>query len=932
MRQVLRESGEGLQVPTVNDQLREDIRHLGRILGNVIAEQEGEDIFALVEQARRRAFGVSLGGEDLSTLNELLAGRPTEQLLPVVRAFSHFALLVNLAEDLSDESERQKGLDAGEMPKDSTLAATWIKLKNADISGEEVTRMIEGAEIAPVLTAHPTETRRRTVFDVQKDITRLMIERHSILSRPENARTRPRLEKIDRALRRTITVLWQTALVRVARPRIEDEVEVGLRYYKLSLLQTIPRINQDVSRELRDRFGPQVPKSAVIKPGSWIGGDHDGNPYVTADTLHYATTRAAQTVLRHYIRELHALEHELSLSDRLTEVSDELVDLAAKGRNDVPSRVDEPYRRAVHGMRGRMMKTCCELIGKDSVEGNWYQDHQAYPDAETFTRDLNVLDASLRASHDDLIADDRLARLRAAVFSFGFHLYSLDIRQNSDSFEDVLDEVFAAAGVATSYRDLDETAKRALLLAEMASPRPLIPVGDNNFSEATVRELKLIEAAKQAVDRFGPRMVPHCIISMATSVTDVLEPMVLLKEFGLIRPNGDKPTGSIDIIPLFETIDDLQAGADILQDLWGEPVYRNYLAQRGNTQEVMLGYSDSNKDGGYFAANWALYDAELAIVKASQKAGVGLRFFHGRGGTVGRGGGPSYDAILAQPKGAVTGSVRVTEQGEIISAKYGSAVSARRNLEALVASTLEASLLEVSDLEQPEEAYQIMRQISALSQKKYAELVHDDPGFIPYFTSSTPLAEIGSLNIGSRPATRKQTSTVSDLRAIPWVLAWSQSRVMLPGWFGVGTAFKQWIDGDEDKLRRLQELNERWPFFRSVLSNMAQVMSKADMALAKLYAGLVDDDGVEARVFETIRDEYELTRRMFYEITESYTLLDDNPELERSARKRFPYLLPLNCIQAEMLRRYRAGDDGELVGPCIRLTMNGLATALRNSG
>ena len=904
----------------MTENLRDDIRYLGRILGNVIREQEGNEAFERVEQARRMSLS---GGVD--ELVALFRNEEPAKLITVARAFNHFALLANLAEDLHDEQAMNARIDA----PDSTLEATWRKLADADVEFHDVQRMLKHAEVAPVLTAHPTETRRRTVFDAQKHITELMQLRRKLLeTQPESKR----LAAIERDITRRITMLWQTALIRAVRPRIEDEIEVGLRYYSLSLLQEIPAINHDVATELRARFGPDVPDVAMIKPGSWIGGDHDGNPYVTASTLHYATSRAAETVLRYYIRQLHALEHELSLSDRLSEVTVELVQLASKGHNDVPSRVDEPYRRAIHGMRGRMMSTVAKLINEDAVEGTWFKVHEPYAEPAEFAADLDTIDASLRNSNDDIIADDRLGTLRAAVASFGFHLYSMDMRQNSDSFEAVITEVFRVARIHPDYASLSELEKRRLLVTELASPRPIIPARCAPWTEATQRELDIFAEAARSVEQFGERMVPHCIISMATSVSDILEPMILLKEFGLIRADGDRPTGTVDVIPLFETIEDLQAGDRILRELWQLPLYRNYLQQRGNVQEVMLGYSDSNKDGGYFAANWALYDAELDIVRACRDNGVTLRFFHGRGGTVGRGGGPSYEAILAQPNGAVQGAVRITEQGEIISAKYGNPASARRNLEALVSATVEASLLDVEELADRSRAYEIMREIANLSQQKYASLVHEEPGFIEYFTSSTPLHEIGALNIGSRPASRKQTETISDLRAIPWVLSWSQSRVMLPGWFGVGTALQQWVGGDVERLAELRTLYKTWPFFTSVLSNMAQVMSKADLELARLYATLVDNREVADRVANTLSEEYALTLEMYLTIIEAESLLADNPALERSVRSRFPYLLPLNVIQLELLRRYRAGDAREVVSRGIQLTMNGLSTALRNSG
>lgn len=919
----------------MNDLLRDDIRFLGRILGKVISEQEGSEVYELVERARQISFQIAKGNLEMDTLVEVFKGIDPEKATPVARAFTHFALLANLAEDLHDAEAREQALDSGETPPESTLESTWLKLDEAEVKASDVSDVLRNAQVAPVLTAHPTETRRRTVFDAQKWITAYMQERQLLLAAPKNARTQAKLDAIEKNIHRRISVLWQTALIRVARPRIEDEIEVGLRYYKLSLLEEIPRINRDVVLELRSRYGKDIPAKAVIKPGSWIGGDHDGNPYVTADVVAYSTSRAGETVLKYYGRQLHTLEHELSLSDRMSSVTEELRELADAGKNDVPSRVDEPYRRAVHGIRGRILATTAHLIGEHAVEGTWFKIFEPYSSPEEFAAELKIVDDSLRASHDELIADDRLAAIYAAVQSFGFNLYSLDLRQNSESYEDVLTELFQNAQVTADYRNLDEAAKTELLLKELRSPRPLIPNGGWDFTEPTERELGIFKMAAHAVEKFGPNMVPHCIISMASSVTDVLEPMVLLKEFGLIKAKGDTPVGSIDVIPLFETIDDLQAGAGILEDLWKIDLYRNYLQQRDNVQEVMLGYSDSNKDGGYFSANWALYDAELQLVDLCRSAGVKLRLFHGRGGTVGRGGGPSYDAILAQPKGAVRGSLRITEQGEIISAKYGSPETARRNLEALVSATLEASLLDVSDLSDPERAYEIMREISELSLQKYSSLVHEDPGFIDYFTQSTPLREIGSLNIGSRPSSRKQTSSVEDLRAIPWVLSWSQSRVMLPGWFGVGTALQQWIGSGEqatERIKELQELNETWPFFTSVLDNMAQVMSKAELRLAKLYSELIPDREVAQRIYDVIFDEYFLTKEMFCVITGSTDLLDENPLLARSVRSRFPYLLPLNVIQVEMMRRYRAGDESKGVSRNIQLTMNGLATALRNSG
>ena len=917
---------------TSDETLRDDIRHLGRILGDVIREQEGDEVFNLVENARRTAFRLHRGEAEVGELTALFRDIDPVEATPIIRAFTHFALLANLAEDLHEERLVEEGLDAGEAPRDSSLEATWAKLRDARVPGAEIGSMMESAEVVPVLTAHPTETRRRTVFDVQKHIGASMRARHEVINAPRTARTEAKLEALDLEIRRRIMTLWQTALIRMNRPDIRDEVEVGLRYYQLSLLETVPKLNRDVAAMMRELGGDDVPENPVVRMGSWIGGDHDGNPYVTEDVVRYATDRAAGTILRHYVKQLHSLERELSFSDRLTQVSVDLVELANRGQNDVPNRVDEPYRRAVHGIRGRVAATAISRLGASVVEGDW-SCHEPYSSVEEMRADLDVVEASLRRSHDDLIADHRLADIQGATDVFGFHLYSLDLRQNSESHEDILTELFRLSGVAEDYRSLPERRRVEILTRELTSARPLVPQGVE-LSEVTARELGIMRAAADAVEAYGPEVVPHCIISMCSSVSDLLEPMILLKEVGLISVEDGAPSGTVDVIPLFETIEDLQAGASVLREAWDVPLYRRYVASRGDLQEVMLGYSDSNKDGGYFAANWALYDAETAIAAVAREEGVRLRLFHGRGGTVGRGGGPSYEAILAQPKGAVQGSVRITEQGEIISAKYGHPVTARRNLEALVAATIESTLLDLEDLDDQGRAYDVMSEISELSRDAYAALMHDDPGFIEFFETSTPVGEIGSLNIGSRPSSRKQTTSISDLRAIPWVLAWSQQRSMVPGWFGVGTALNEWVGEDPDgsRLAELRELNESWPFFNSVLSNMAQVMSKSDLHLAKLYADLVSDREVADRIFSRIREEYELTLEMFLKVTGYSTLLEDNPLLARSVDMRFPYLMPLNAIQLEMLRRYRAGDSRDKVRRGIQLTMNGLATALRNSG
>ncbi|RZL25585.1 MAG: phosphoenolpyruvate carboxylase [Rhodococcus sp. (in: high G+C Gram-positive bacteria)] len=907
--------------------LREDIRLLGGILGQIVREQAGDTVFDLVERARVESFRVRRSEIDRAELVSLFAGVSTADAIPVIRAFSHFALLANLAEDIHRERRRAIHINASEPPRDSTLAATYRKLDGADINSATVEDALRGALVSPVITAHPTETRRRTVFETQSRITELMRYRErTALSVGETA-------DVDLDLRRQILTLWQTALIRLSRLRIQDEIEVGLRYYDAALFEVIPKINAEVRKALRSRWpDADLLREPILRPGSWIGGDRDGNPYVTGEIVHRATTRAAATAIEHHLAELEHLERELSMSARLVTVTPELDLLASTSGDDSVFRADEPYRRAIRGIRGRLTATGLSILGEMPAHGG-DSGLEAYREPAQLQHDLAVIDTSLRRNGDAVIADDRLERLREAVEVFGFHLSGLDMRQNSEVHESVVAELLAWSGVHPDYASLSESEKVDLLSAELTTRRPLTSP-DAEFSELTTKELAIMHAGAKAVRVLGAGAVPNYIISMCSSVSDMLEAAVLLKEVGVLDPGvGGEPSCPIGIVPLFETIEDLQGGAATLLATLDIPIYRAIVTSRGNSQEVMLGYSDSNKDGGYLAANWALYRAELDLVDAARKSGIRLRLFHGRGGTVGRGGGPSYEAILAQPPGAVEGSLRITEQGEVIAAKYAEPRLAHRNLETLIAATLESTLLDVEGLgTDAEAAYTVLDELAALARTAYSELVHDTPGFVQYFEASTPVAEIGALNIGSRPASRKQTKAISDLRAIPWVLSWSQSRVMLPGWYGTGAAFERWIDGNPERLATLTRLYEKWPFFRTVLSNMAMVMSKSDMGLAARYAELVPDVELRDRVFGMITDEHARTVRMYKEITGYDDLFADNSGLERSVHNRFPYLEPLNHLQVELIRRYRSGDESDQVRRGIQLTMNGLATALRNSG
>ncbi|MGE2692934.1 phosphoenolpyruvate carboxylase [Mycolicibacterium pulveris] len=896
--------------------MREDIRLLGGILGDTIREHNGGEIFDLVERARVESFRVRRSEIDRAELAAMFDGIAVRKSIAIIRAFTQFALLANVAEDIHRERRRAVHVAAGEPPQDSSLAATYAKLDSAQLDSDRVAEALSGALVSPVITAHPTETRRRTIFSTQHRITELM---------------RQRLHgdgDIEQELRKHILTMWQTALVRLSRLQIQDEIETGLRYYRSAFFEVIPKVNAEVRAALQKRWpGAGLLEEPMLRPGSWIGGDRDGNPNVTGEVVGLATGEAAFTALEHYFGELAALEEELSMSARLVTISDELATLADTCVD--PVRDDEPYRRAVRVIRGRLTATAAEILDR-RPEHELDLGLPRYATSHELLADLDAVDASLRADGSALLADDRLAALREAVRVFGFHLCGLDMRQNSEVHEEVITELLAWAGVHPDYSGLPEPERVELLAAELGNRRPLVKA-DAELSELARKELDIIAAAARAVRVFGPQAVPNYIISMCESVSDLLEVAILLKEAGLL--DVSRHYAPVGIVPLFETIEDLQRGAAVLEAALQLPLYRAVVAARGEHQEVMLGYSDSNKDGGYLAANWALYRAELDLVESARKTGIRLRLFHGRGGTVGRGGGPSYEAILAQPPGAVTGSLRLTEQGEVIAAKYAEPQIAHRNLETLLAATLEATLLDVEGLgDDAAPAYRVLDDLAARARRAYSELVHDTPGFVDYFTLSTPVSEIGALNIGSRPTSRKPTTSISDLRAIPWVLAWSQSRVMLPGWYGTGTAFEDYVAGDDGQLQTLQDLHQRWPFFRTVLSNMAQVLAKSDMGLAARYSELVEDEALRSRVFDKIVAEHGRTIRMYKLITGQDDLLADNPALARSVFNRFPYLEPLNHLQVELLRRYRSGDTDELVQRGILLTMSGLASALRNSG
>jgi phosphoenolpyruvate carboxylase len=902
-------------------QLRNDIRLLGRILGDTVRDQEGADVFDLVERIRQTSIRFHRDEDRLARreLESILDSMSISETVRIVRAFSYFSHLANIAED-QNNIRQMRGREAG-APRPSLLAQALSHAQKAGINPDDLRRFFKGALVSPVLTAHPTEVRRKSTMDREMEIAGLLDRRERLQMTAEES------EASDEQLRRAVVTLWQTNLLRRTKLTVLDEVANGLSFYDYTFLHEVPRLHCAIEDRLNKEGGEPGELASFLRMGSWIGGDRDGNPFVTADVMRGTLRLQSSRILSFYLEELHVLGAELSLARNLADVSDELRALAERSPDPSPHRSGEPYRLAVSGIYARLTATAERL--RVEITRRPVGKAEPYTNVNELKADLDVLDRSLIANNSAVIARGRLRLLRRAVDCFGFHLARLDIRQNSAVHERTVAELLDAAIPGMSYMALSEDARINLLLGELRSARPLSSPFVK-YSEETQGELALFRAAAEAHATFGSDVISQCIISMCKGMSDMLEVAVLLKEVGLINPSG---RSAINIVPLFETIEDLQASSAIMDRMLALHDYRRLVDSRGGVQEVMLGYSDSNKDGGFVTSGWELYKAEIGLVDVFERHHVRLRLFHGRGGSVGRGGGPSYDAIIAQPGGAVNGQIRITEQGEIISSKYSNAEVGRNNLEILAAATLETSLLQPRQSAPRAEYLKAMEQLSALAFKAYRGLVYETDGFADYFWGSTVINEIATLNIGSRPASRKKTREIEDLRAIPWVFSWAQCRLMLPGWYGFGSAVETWIaEHPEQGMPFLQELYREWPFFRTLLSNMDMVLAKSSIAIASRYAELVPDVELREKIFGRIRREWHLAIETLLDIMGHERLLQGNPLLERSIRNRFPYLDPLNHVQVELLKEHRAQNPDEQVLRGIQLTINGISAGLRNSG
>jgi len=920
-----------------NQYLRSSIRFLGGLLGETIIAQEGQPVFDMVEEIRGLAKAGRSGDE--TALQQLSVNTPKLVAdLPLaianLKAFSTYFQLVNLAEVHERvrvlRKRAQAAFEQGE-PMEETISAAIATLKGEGVSAEELQVALKGMVVTPVFTAHPTESKRRLIQQILGAISGLMKKLDSKDLFPYER------EKVNQKLHDYIVLLWQSDETRNRRPTVMDEVRnTGLYFFESTLFDLVPLIYEEIESALALHYPDDdfdVP--SFFTYGSWIGGDRDGNPYVTPEVTEDAIHAHQDAVVTYYVSEVRAMYQLLSPSISRTGFSSEFLasievdmQLAGEAELEVIERFSqEPYRKKLVLIYRRLLATAER--NKQPWNANQAKDPRAYGEVGEFLEDLNLIRDSLMVNQGERLACGRFERLIRAVRVFGFHLATLDVRQHSRLHCEAAAEIFASNGLEQDFLSLAESEKVKLLTTEISDPRPWTG-GEKAlrrpFQPETMQVLELFRMIRQAQDIAGRSAIESYIISMTQGVSDLLEVMLFAEDAGL--------AGRLDIVPLFETVEDLRNAPDIMTELFANPVYREHLKQRGDRQQIMIGYSDSNKDGGYLQANWKLFTAQRNLAEVCNQHEITMTLFHGRGGSLGRGGGPSNRAILAQPHESVRGRIRITEQGEVVSSRYSDPEIAHRHLQQLLHAVI-CSIGERPVFPKMDQWSEVMEQVSDHAYKKYRELVQDSD-FLEYFQTASPIDQIGQLNIGSRPSHRRKTQTLDDLRAIPWVFAWTQSRAAIPSWYGVGSGFEVWVGaGDrQQRTEMLKEMVRDWPFFRTLLANVHLGMGRADISIARLYGQLAGEK-VGTAIFEKIQTEFELTRQWVLEITETEQLLDTEPWLQKSIQVRNPYVDPLNYIQVALLeeiRKHPESPDLELLQKAILQSINGIASGLQNVG
>ncbi|QQC35700.1 phosphoenolpyruvate carboxylase [Streptococcus oralis] len=870
------------------------------ITKNMLAPETFEKIIQLKELST---------SEDYQGLNDLVTSLSNEEMIYISRYFSILPLLINISEDvdLAYEINHQNNVDQDYLGKLSTTIKMVAEKENA-------AEILEKLNVVPVLTAHPTQVQRKSMLDLTNHIHTLLRKYRDVKLGLINK------EKWHTDLRRYIEIIMQTDMIREKKLKVTNEITNVMEYYQSSFLNAVPRLTAEYKKLAKEQaIELQHPKPITM--GMWIGGDRDGNPFVTAETLNKSALTQCEVIMNYYDEKIYNLYREFSLSTSIVNVSDKVREMALKSQDNSIYREKELYRRALFDIQAKMLATKAYLIEDKDLQPR-------YATADEFYQDLLAIRDSLLENKGEYLISGEFVELMQAVEIFGFYLASIDMRQDSSVHEACVAELLASAGINDHYSDLSEDEKCALLLKELEEDPRILSATHAEKSELLEKELSIFKAARKLKDKLGENVIRQTIISHATSVSDMLELAIMLKEVGLV----DAQKARVQIVPLFETIEDLDHSEETMRRYFSLPLAKKWIASKDNYQEIMLGYSDSNKDGGYLSSCWTLYKAQQQLTAIGDEFGVKVTFFHGRGGTVGRGGGPTYEAITSQPLKSIKDRIRLTEQGEVIGNKYGNKDAAYYNLEMLVSAAINRMITKKKSDTNTSNRYEaIMDQVVDRSYDIYRDLVFGNEHFYDYFFESSPIKAISSFNIGSRPAARKTITEIGGLRAIPWVFSWSQSRVMFPGWYGVGSSFKEFIDQDPKNIEFLRDMYQNWPFFQSLLSNVDMVLSKSNMNIAFEYAKLCEDEEVQA-IYYTILDEWQLTKDVILAIEGYDELLAENSYLKDSLNYRMPYFNILNYIQLELIKRQRRGELSADEEKLIHTTINGIATGLRNSG
>ncbi len=870
------------------------------ITKNMLAPETFEKIIQLKELSTQ---------EDYQGLNRLVTSLSNDEMVYISRYFSILPLLINISEDvdLAYEINHQNNIDQDYLGKLSTTIKLVAEKENA-------VEILEHLNVVPVLTAHPTQVQRKSMLDLTNHI-------HSLLRKYRDVKLGLiNKDKWYNDLRRYIEIIMQTDMIREKKLKVTNEITNAMEYYNSSFLKAVPHLTTEYKR-LAQAHGLNLKQAKPITMGMWIGGDRDGNPFVTAKTLKQSALTQCEVIMNYYDKKIYQLYREFSLSTSIVNVSKQVREMARQSKDNSIYREKELYRRALFDIQSKIQATKTYLIEDEEVGTR-------YETANDFYKDLIAIRDSLLENKGESLISGDFVELLQAVEIFGFYLASIDMRQDSSVYEACVAELLKSAGIHSRYSELSEEEKCDLLLKELEEDPRILSATHAEKSELLAKELAIFKTARVLKDKLGDDVIRQTIISHATSLSDMLELAILLKEVGLV----DTERARVQIVPLFETIEDLDHSEETMRKYLSLSLVKKWIDSRNNYQEIMLGYSDSNKDGGYLSSCWTLYKAQQQLTAIGDEFGVKVTFFHGRGGTVGRGGGPTYEAITSQPLKSIKDRIRLTEQGEVIGNKYGNKDAAYYNLEMLVSAAINRMITQKkSDTNTPNRYEAIMDQVVDRSYDVYRDLVFGNEHFYDYFFESSPIKAISSFNIGSRPAARKTITEIGGLRAIPWVFSWSQSRVMFPGWYGVGSSFKEFINKNPENIAILRDMYQNWPFFQSLLSNVDMVLSKSNMNIAFEYAKLCEDEQVKA-IYETILNEWQVTKNVILAIEGHDELLADNPYLKASLDYRMPYFNILNYIQLELIKRQRRGELSSDQERLIHITINGIATGLRNSG